>query len=563
MRTTGWIYALRRRNSRRDSKLCTIWVTMKQRTWPTSPYVRSLRMPTVSKLITASGHWLKTFITIQLLLLLPSRPLLLPTGHTPALRSMPSFKPRWALSQPAPSPETATDVANLDTGQENVPTRANWIPMWTTATTVVAKVAVDVAMAMNVVAMTMLAAVATPMTMVRINVTLKTGSMLLLLQANVSARLPMELHLSGVASLNIGWQATTLTCMASSMKPNMCLVPNPLVWSFWFQLAQHCLSMTCGHSWVPWSWASSVASWPVASGPTLPRLHPSSRHGSGPWCQSCGWPCCSPSSSIAPLKSPHLIIKSATSMPSNAIATLTIPSIALEVSKIMVSIASTQSIYAPWVYVNHKAPTNFQQTIMLQLKMLHSQVLCILQCVENRGHAPVWPGWEGGIWSNDTISPRRTSNNNCKKQCSHPCHGPWYEPAVSSCHGNNRGTQCQEHAVKKIITQVHMATTGPNAHDINPALYCAALLSPSQFHSALPNEYKYGTDYDKQRAIALETSQDAVRHLYEWTKHSVNDEESALLHSRPLEEILTWTKAHLDAFLATAEVILEQNVDPG
>ena len=51
--------------------------------------------------------------------------------------------------------------------------------------------------------------------------------------------------------------------------------------------------------------------------------------------------------------------------------------------------------------------------------------------------------------------------------------------------------------------------------------------------------------------------------LYEQTKHSINDEESALLHSCPLEEILTWTKAHLDAFLATAEVILEQNVDPG
>jgi hypothetical protein len=32
---------------------------------------------------------------------------------------------------------------------------------------------------------------------------------------------------------------------------------------------------------------------------------------------------------------------------------------------------------------------------------------------------------------------------------------------------------------------------------------------------------------------------------------------------RPLEQILTWTKAHLDAYLATAEVILEQNVDPG
>ena len=41
------------------------------------------------------------------------------------------------------------------------------------------------------------------------------------------------------------------------------------------------------------------------------------------------------------------------------------------------------------LYVNCKVPTYFQQTIMLQLKTLHSQVLCILQCVENRGHALV------------------------------------------------------------------------------------------------------------------------------------------------------------------------------
>ena len=63
--------------------------------------------------------------------------------------------------------------------------------------------------------------------------------------------------------------------------------------------------------------------------------------------------------------------------------------------------------------------------------------------------------------------------------------------------------------------------------------------------------------------LELDGAIKVVGHLYEWTKHSVNDEESALLHSCPLEEILTWTKAHLDAFLATAEVILEQNVDPG
>jgi hypothetical protein len=36
-----------------------------------------------------------------------------------------------------------------------------------------------------------------------------------------------------------------------------------------------------------------------------------------------------------------------------------------------------------------------------------------------------------------------------------------------------------------------------------------------------------------------------------------------MLHGRPLEQILNWTKLHLDVYLATAEVILEQNIDPG
>jgi hypothetical protein len=55
-----------------------------------------------------------------------------------------------------------------------------------------------------------------------------------------------------------------------------------------------------------------------------------------------------------------------------------------------------------------------------------------------------------------------------------------------------------------------------------------------------------------------------VTRIYEEAKHYVNDAESRMLHSRPLEQILNWSKAHLDVYLATAEeVILEQNVDPG
>ena len=48
-----------------------------------------------------------------------------------------------------------------------------------------------------------------------------------------------------------------------------------------------------------------------------------------------------------------------------------------------------------------------------------------------------------------------------------------------------------------------MATTGPNAHDINLALYCAALLSPSQFCSALPNESTFSVIWDSGASISV------------------------------------------------------------
>jgi hypothetical protein len=73
----------------------------------------------------------------------------------------------------------------------------------------------------------------------------------------------------------------------------------------------------------------------------------------------------------------------------------------------------------------------------------------------------------------------------------------------------------------------------------------------------------YGKDYNNQRAIALETTWAEVEQIYDRSKHYVNDAESAILHARPLKQILTWTKAHLNVYLATAEVLLEQKVDPG
>jgi hypothetical protein len=35
------------------------------------------------------------------------------------------------------------------------------------------------------------------------------------------------------------------------------------------------------------------------------------------------------------------------------------------------------------------------------------------------------------------------------------------------------------------------------------------------------------------------------------------------LHHARIEEILNWTKEHLDAYLATADVIIDQRDEPG
>jgi hypothetical protein len=59
-----------------------------------------------------------------------------------------------------------------------------------------------------------------------------------------------------------------------------------------------------------------------------------------------------------------------------------------------------------------------------------------------------------------------------------------------------------------------------------------------------PNGELYGKDYDKQWAIALETTQAEVEQIYEGLKHYVNEAESAIFYARPLKQILTWTKAH-------------------
>jgi hypothetical protein len=74
----------------------------------------------------------------------------------------------------------------------------------------------------------------------------------------------------------------------------------------------------------------------------------------------------------------------------------------------------------------------------------------------------------------------------------------------------------------------------------------------------------YGKDYEEQHAIALAMTWDEVSRIYEEAKHYVNDAESAMLHSQPLEA----TDSQVDqvasrCILGDSRGNLEQNVDPG
>jgi hypothetical protein len=61
-----------------------------------------------------------------------------------------------------------------------------------------------------------------------------------------------------------------------------------------------------------------------------------------------------------------------------------------------------------------------------------------------------------------------------------------------------------------------------------------------------------------RKATALRATQ-----VYRETIGSVSPSDSLILHRQHIAMILNWTKQHLDAYLATAEVICKWNIEPG
>jgi hypothetical protein len=51
--------------------------------------------------------------------------------------------------------------------------------------------------------------------------------------------------------------------------------------------------------------------------------------------------------------------------------------------------------------------------------------------------------------------------------------------------------------------------------------------------------------------------------VYQATIGNVSQMDSVVLHHARIDEILKWTKDHLDAYLASAEVIIDQRDEPG
>jgi hypothetical protein len=73
--------------------------------------------------------------------------------------------------------------------------------------------------------------------------------------------------------------------------------------------------------------------------------------------------------------------------------------------------------------------------------------------------------------------------------------------------------------------------------------------------------------HGKNSALTLEAQcKEAVTKattVYNDTIGNILPSDSLIIHRAHITDILTWTKQHLDAYLATAEVICEWNTEPG
>ncbi|MCK7498622.1 MAG: hypothetical protein MZW92_54390 [Comamonadaceae bacterium] len=152
-------------------------------------------------------------------------------------------------------------------------------------------------------------------------------------------------------------------------------------------------------------------------------------------------------------------------------------------------------------YTNRsQAPSYNQQRVNQQIDHLHQQTLSVLKCVDMKGRRPVRHSLQGDSMAKWHRGPV------LKKERSHPTRGPVYRTPLTSWNGghwNRRMPQRQEQAVRKIICHVHMATTQPSSQDITPAVFRAALMSPTRFRSTLPKHSTFSVIWDSGASMSI------------------------------------------------------------
>jgi hypothetical protein len=106
----------------------------------------------------------------------------------------------------------------------------------------------------------------------------------------------------------------------------------------------------------------------------------------------------------------------------------------------------------------------------------------------------------------------------------------------------------------------------PTSH-ISPTLWMNRTISTMwDFYNLMwnqRNEDFHGGTREELQAKALTATRTTVRRVYAASHGHVTNRQSRILHRLPVEDILSWTKSHLDAYLATAKIFLDKNIEPG
>jgi hypothetical protein len=85
----------------------------------------------------------------------------------------------------------------------------------------------------------------------------------------------------------------------------------------------------------------------------------------------------------------------------------------------------------------------------------------------------------------------------------------------------------------------------------------------SHMETTKKNAELHGTDGAISMAQWRKDTANEAAAVYQSTIGKVSPTDSVVLHHARIEEILKWTKEHLDAYLASADVIIEQRDKPG